>query len=85
MLLIDGDADKSERIMSYVKKFGPLLSVLAYLGGIIYFLMLPHEMLIHHTYISENALSPGLVSSDIYSTDLLNSYNDLLKTHYESK
>jgi hypothetical protein len=58
-LLTDGDADKGERIMTYVKKFGPLLSVVAYLGGIIYFLMLPHELLIHHTYISENALSPG--------------------------
>ncbi len=59
MLLIDGDADKSEKIMSYVKKFGPFLSVLAYLSGIVYFLMLPHELLVHHTYISENALSPG--------------------------
>jgi len=59
VLLIDGDADKSEKIMSHVKKFGPLLSVVAYLGGIIYFFMLPHELLIHHTYISENALSPG--------------------------
>jgi hypothetical protein len=27
----------------------------------------------------------GLVSSDIYSTDLLNSYYELLKSHYESQ
>ncbi len=59
MSLIEGDVDKFDKIYKKLKKFGPLLSILAYLVGIVYFCMLPHEQLIHRTYISENALLPG--------------------------
>ena len=59
MSLIEGDVQKKEKIFNLIKKFGPLLTVFSYLAGIIYFCLLPHEMFIHGTYISENALLPG--------------------------
>ena len=54
-----GDIEKRVKIYEKIKLFGPLVSALAYIGGIVYFLLLPHESLIHRTYLSENALLPG--------------------------
>jgi len=65
MSLIEGDVEHREKILNKVRKFGPLVAVLSYLGGIIYFCLLPHQMLIHGTYISENALLPGDFQSNI--------------------
>ena len=59
MSLIEGDIEKFDKIYRNIKKFGPLLAIVSYVAGIVYFCMLPHEMLHHRTYISENALLPG--------------------------
>lgn len=59
MSLIEGDPENREKIFNHIKKFGPWLTVVSYFAGIIYFCLLPHQMLIHGTYISENALLPG--------------------------
>jgi hypothetical protein len=58
--LIEGDTTRIEKINNLVKKFGPVLSVISYLAGIVYFCLMSHEELVHGTYISENALMPGL-------------------------
>lgn len=59
MSLYKNDADKKTKLFENVIKFGPILSILGYISGIVYFCLLPHETLIHGTYISENALLPG--------------------------
>lgn len=59
MSLIHGDSQKQEQIYGYVQKFGWLVSIVSYLAGLGYFCMLPHAELVHRTYLSENALSPG--------------------------
>lgn len=59
MSLIEGDVEKKEKILKLIKRFGPFVSILAYIAGIVYFCLLPHQMLIHGTYVSENALLPG--------------------------
>jgi hypothetical protein len=59
--LIEGDTTRIEKIFGHVKKYGPVFSILAYLVGIVYFCLLSHEELVHGTYISENALMPGLI------------------------
>ena len=59
MSLIEGDVEKKEKILRLIKRFGPFVSILAYIAGIVYFCLLPHQMLIHGTYVSENALLPG--------------------------
>jgi hypothetical protein len=59
MTLIDGDVEKSDKIYSQIKKFGPLISLISYIAGLIYFCLLPHDQIVHRTYISENALLPG--------------------------
>ena len=57
--LIEGDISKIEKLHGKVSKFGPLVSLVAYLAGIVYFCLLSHEEIVHGTYISENALMPG--------------------------
>ncbi|RNA00772.1 glycosylphosphatidylinositol anchor attachment 1 isoform X1 [Brachionus plicatilis] len=84
MSLYHSDTDKKTKLFEKVIKFGPLLSILGYFSGIVYFCLLPHEALIHGTYISENALLPGLVSSDIFSTDSIFNYYHFLKDAYET-
>ena len=83
--LLTSDTSKIEKVLNKIEKLGSLVSLLAYVAGIVYFCLLPHKQFIHGTYISENALIPGLVSSDIYSSDMINTYYDLLKSHYEIK
>ena len=60
MWLIDGDSQSREKIFKKIDQLGPFISVLAYIAGLVYFVALPHEALIHRTYISENALLPGI-------------------------
>jgi hypothetical protein len=57
--LIDGDSTKIEKIHNKLQQFGTKASILAYLAGLVYFCVLPHQELVHNTYISENALLPG--------------------------
>lgn len=59
MSLINSDSDNKTKIFENIIKVGPLLSIVGYISGIVYFCLLPHETLIHGTYISENALLPG--------------------------
>ncbi len=59
MLLTDGDNEKREKIFKLIERFGLLLSILSFVGGLVYFCLLPHEDFVHKTYLSENALSPG--------------------------
>jgi hypothetical protein len=58
--LIEGDTTRVDKIFKSIKRFGPIVSVVAYLAGLVYFCLLPHEEIVHGTYISENALMPGL-------------------------
>ena len=85
MSLIDGDLTKFEPALKKLNRYGSLVGGLAYVAGIVYFLMFPHDALVGRTYISENALLPGLVSSNIYSSDLFSQHYDQIKTHYESQ
>lgn len=59
MSLINSDSDNKTQLFEKIIKVGPLLSIIGYISGIVYFCLLPHETLIHGTYISENALLPG--------------------------
>jgi hypothetical protein len=59
MSLISGESEKRIKMFEKVKHFGPLVSILSYISGLVYFLLLPHNSLVHKTYMSENALSPG--------------------------
>jgi hypothetical protein len=60
MSLIDGDSEKRLKIYEKIKQIGPVVSLLAYLSGVIYFFLLPHDSIVHRTYLSENALLPGI-------------------------
>ena len=62
MTLIEGDWVKRKKILGYAQKFGPKISILAYLAGLIYFIALPHNEIVHRTYISENSLLPGILN-----------------------
>jgi hypothetical protein len=81
MSLIEGDVKKKDQIYRLLRKFGPIISVLSYLAGLVYFCLLPHPSVVHNTYLSENALIPGSVASDIQSSDMLVYYKDLLTSH----
>lgn len=85
MSLIEGDVEKKEKILNLIKKIGPFIAILSYIAGLVNFSLLPHQIFQHGTYISENALLPGLVNSDIHSSDALFSYYEKLKSMYESK
>ncbi|CAF0726519.1 unnamed protein product [Brachionus calyciflorus] len=84
MSLLNGDSDKKLKLYEPLEKFGPLLSLVGFIAGVVYFCLLPHQLLVHGTYISENALLPGLVSSDIFSTDAIFNFYDYLKNNYET-
>lgn len=83
MSLIEGDSEKRVKLYKTIKKFSPYLSVIAYLAGLVYFVLLPHEEIVHNTYMSENALSPGLVNTDRESLTIFTHYHKLLKTSYQ--
>ena len=83
MSLIEGDSEKRLKLYRSIKKFSPYLAVISYLAGIVYFVLLPHEDIVHNTYMSENALSPGLVNTDRESLAILTNYHKLLKTSYK--
>ena len=85
MSLINGDPERRNKFFKILTRFGPLVSLIGYLSGIAFLVAQPHSSLVHRTYMSENALSPGLVSSDIFSTDILLYYNDLLKNQFQSE
>jgi len=72
MLLIDGDSQSREKIFKKIDQLGPFISVLAYIAGLVYFVALPHEALIHRTYISENALLPGIYSFSLAFLSITN-------------
>lgn len=57
--LVEGDSARLKRLYGKLKMFGPIVSVLAYLAGLVYFCSLSHQDVVHGTYISENALMPG--------------------------
>lgn len=85
MSLIKGDPEKRNKFFSILNRFSGLILILAIPIGVCLFAMQPSDLFVHRTYMSENALSPGLVSSDIYSTDVAFSYNELLNNFYESQ
>ena len=85
MSLISGDIEKRNKVFNLIQRFGFLLTILGYFGGLVFFALQPSDLFFHRTYVSENALSPGLVASDILTTDPVFQFNTLLKNHVESK
>jgi hypothetical protein len=69
MSLIQGDSQKRDQIFGYIQKFGLFVSIASYLAGLVYFCMLPHGDIVHRTYLSENALSPGKKMFQIITTN----------------
>ena len=59
MSLVEADFEKRDKVVKFVSKVGPIVSIASYVAGLVYFCLLSHETLIHRTYISENALLPG--------------------------
>ncbi len=57
--LINGDSEKLEKIYNLIEKWHIKVSILSFIAGIVWFLVLPHKLHVHRTYMSENALSPG--------------------------
>ena len=58
-----GVIEKRVKIYEKIKLFGTFASALAYIGGIVYFMLLSHETFIHRTYLSE---LPGLLKKIIF-------------------
>lgn len=57
-----------------------------YLVGLMGFLYLSSPIVSRRTYLSENALSPGLVSSDLFiSNDHIRHINDQLRAGFKAK
>lgn len=57
-----------------------------YMIGILGFLYLSSPLVSRRTYLSENALSPGLVTSDLYiSSDLVRQITTQIKTGFKNK
>lgn len=84
--LILGDLEKREKIFGVIEKYQAKLSVLLYVAGLAWLFILPHKDYVHRTYMSENALSPGVVRSDIYDNELLLKIFDKLKeTHFKQE
>jgi hypothetical protein len=81
--LILGDLEKREKIFGIIEKYQVKLSVLLYVAGLTWLFILPHKNYVHRTYMSENALSPGVVRSDIYDSELVLKIFDKLKASHE--
>ena len=62
-LMNGGVIEKRVKIYEKIKLFGTFASALAYIGGIVYFMLLSHETFIHRTYLSE---LPGLLKKIIF-------------------
>lgn len=58
--LISGDSQKRDKIYKLFQKFHVYVSLLAFIAGLVWFFILPHKLHVHKTYMSENALSPGM-------------------------
>ena len=61
--LISGNSEKFEKFYKLLEIWNVKASVLSLIIGIIWFLILPHKLHVHKTYMSENALSPGNINS----------------------
>lgn len=59
--LISGNSEKREKIFNLFQKWNIQVSVLSFIAGVVWFFVLPHKMHVHKTYMSENALSPGIL------------------------
>lgn len=84
MSLITGDTEKRQKLFGLIQRFGFLLMIFGYVGGIVFFALQPSDLFFHRTYVSENALSPGLVASDIITTDPVFHFNSALQNFVES-
>ncbi|XP_048484149.1 glycosylphosphatidylinositol anchor attachment 1 protein isoform X2 [Plutella xylostella] len=70
-----------------LRKIHGLLSVLFYIGAIVWFVMLGNKTFNNETYFSENALLPGLVTNEFNgepaAKQFFNEFNEELKDKYE--
>ena len=58
--LINGESERYEKIYKLIEKWHIKVSILSFIIGLIWFFILPHKLHVHRTYMSENALSPGM-------------------------
>lgn len=52
MSLITGDVTKRTKFLNILNKFGSIVSILAFLSGICFFLIQSHDLFVHRTYMS---------------------------------
>ncbi|KAI8643787.1 Gaa1-like protein [Parasitella parasitica] len=64
------DPIKRAKILRFVQRFTPVLSILLFVVGIGWLLILPYDGYNKHTYISENALLPGQANLDYGFNDI---------------
>ncbi|KAI8876384.1 Gaa1-domain-containing protein [Backusella circina FSU 941] len=62
--------EKRLKLLRFVQKWVPLFSVILFIVGIGWILLLPYQGYNKHTYISENALLPGQVNLDYGYNDI---------------
>jgi hypothetical protein len=82
MSLLEGDSDKRQKLYNLLKKVGPFICFVVYVVGLVYSCLQPHEDIVHKTYMSENALSPGLANND-KDLGLINDFYKQIKSIYE--
>lgn len=76
-LLTDPSAGQG-KLIKLLLKYYRKLCILLYLGGVTYFVLLASPQLNGRTYISENALLPGLVKSEFWDDGSARTYHQEL-------
>ncbi|KAL9557285.1 hypothetical protein PS6_001913 [Mucor atramentarius] len=64
------DPVKRAKVLRIVQKFIPILSILLFIIGVAWLLILPYDGYNKQTYISENALLPGQANLDYGFNDI---------------
>ncbi|CEP13311.1 hypothetical protein [Parasitella parasitica] len=64
------DPIKRAKILRFIQRFTPIISLLLFFIGIGWILILPYDGYNKHTYISENALLPGQANLDYGFNDI---------------
>ncbi|KAI8357897.1 Gaa1-like protein [Choanephora cucurbitarum] len=64
------DPQKRVKTVRLIQKYTPILSVLLFIIGLVWILLLPYEGYNKRTYISENALLPGQTNLDYGFNDI---------------
>ncbi|XP_071116541.1 glycosylphosphatidylinositol anchor attachment 1 protein-like [Haliotis cracherodii] len=72
------DPKQRQRLVAVISKYNQKLSILLYMAGLVWFLLLAYQPLNASTYFSENALLPGLVENEFYNDAEISNFNKQL-------